>query len=86
MTRCVPRYNLGTRIVDGSIRFRRLIKNRDKLFLWLVLTLLVLFGVLACCPEDPYKNYLNLIINTEPKSLDPALSTDITKPVSSRPA
>ncbi len=42
------------------------------------LILLVLIGLLSCCPEDPYQNYLNLIINTEPKSLDPALSTDIT--------
>ncbi len=42
------------------------------LALWLWLSL----G--SCCPEDPYANYLNLIVNTEPKSLDPALSTDIT--------
>jgi len=37
-----------------------------------------LISLLACCPEDPHANYLNLIVNTEPKSLDPALSTDIT--------
>jgi ABC-type transport system substrate-binding protein len=42
---------------------------------------LALFSLLAmpgCCPDDPYANYLNLIVNTEPKSLDPALATDIT--------
>ena len=39
---------------------------------------LLIIALFSCCPEDPYKNYLNLIINTEPKSLDPALSTDIT--------
>ena len=43
----------------------------------LILTGALIF-TLACCPEDPYENYLNLIINTEPKSLDPALATDIT--------
>ena len=42
------------------------------------LVIVCLATLYACCPEDPYKNYLNLIINTEPKSLDPALSTDIT--------
>lgn len=42
------------------------------------LVFLISLGLWSCCPEDPYKNYLNLIINTEPKSLDPALSTDIT--------
>ncbi len=44
----------------------------------LVLVILLLLSLWCCCPEDPYENYLNLIINTEPKSLDPALSTDIT--------
>ncbi len=42
-----------------------------------VVTLLML-GLGSCCPEDPYADYLNLIITTEPKSLDPALSTDVT--------
>lgn len=32
----------------------------------------------TCCPEDQYGNYLNLIMTTEPKTLDPALSSDIT--------
>ncbi|MBT3228604.1 MAG: ABC transporter substrate-binding protein [Candidatus Marinimicrobia bacterium] len=39
---------------------------------------LLLLGLGSCCPEDPYADYLNLIITTEPKSLDPALSADIT--------
>jgi len=46
--------------------------------LTIVLVFLISASLWSCCPEDPYKNYLNLIINTEPKSLDPALSTDIT--------
>jgi ABC-type transport system substrate-binding protein len=45
----------------------------------LAATILLLSGsLLSCCPEDPRANYLNLIINTEPKSLDPAISSDIT--------
>ncbi len=44
----------------------------------LSLGVLIFLGLGSCCPEDPYANYLNLIITTEPKSLDPALSTDIT--------
>jgi ABC-type transport system substrate-binding protein len=40
--------------------------------------LLMVVGLESCCPEDPYADYLNLIITTEPKSLDPALSTDVT--------
>lgn len=44
----------------------------------LLLLLLATLSLWTCCPEDPYNNYLNLIITTEPKSLDPALSTDIT--------
>ncbi len=39
---------------------------------------LALLPLGSCCPEDPYSEYLNLIITTEPKSLDPSLSTDIT--------
>lgn len=35
----------------------------------------------SCCPEDPYTNYLKLHLATEPKSLDPALSTDVTTAV-----
>ena len=44
--------------------------------LGLVITLSL--GLGSCCPDDPYAGYLNLIITTEPKSLDPALSTDVT--------
>ena len=43
-----------------------------------VLLAILLIGLFACCPENPYANYLNLIILTEPKSLDPAISSDIT--------
>ena len=43
--------------------------------------LLLILSISSCCPDDPYANYLNLIITTEPKSLDPALSTDITTAV-----
>jgi len=50
----------------------------QKLTVFLSLSILFLIGFGSCCPEDPYENYLNLIVNTEPKSLDPALSTDIT--------
>ena len=42
----------------------------------MVISLMLSLG--SCCPEDPYADYLNLIITTEPKSLDPALSADIT--------
>jgi len=42
------------------------------------LLLILGLGLSSCCPDDPYTNYLNLIINTEPKSLDPAISSDIT--------
>jgi len=42
------------------------------------MTAALLLGLGSCCPEDPYAGYLNLIITTEPKSLDPALSTDVT--------
>ena len=48
-----------------------------KTALWAIAALLLL-GLGSCCPEDPYAGYLNLIITTEPKSLDPAFSTDIT--------
>jgi len=41
----------------------------------LILTLLLLN---SCCPPDPYLNHLKLHLATEPKSLDPALSTDVT--------
>ena len=51
--------------------------RRTRLFL-LSFVILITFGLISCCPEDPYTNYLNLIINTEPKSMDPALSNDIT--------
>ncbi len=44
----------------------------------LVAGVLLLFVLSSCCSEDTYSGYLNLIITTEPKSLDPALSTDIT--------
>lgn len=44
----------------------------------LVFVPLIMLSLGSCCPEDPYAGYLNLIITTEPKSLDPALSTDIT--------
>jgi len=50
-------------------------------YIALILGLLTMSSLWTCCPEDPYKNYLNLIITTEPKSLDPALSTDITTAV-----
>ncbi len=40
--------------------------------------LVILVSFNTCCPEDPHKNYLNLIILTEPKTLDPAMSNDIT--------
>lgn len=48
---------------------------RSSLFVLLTASLLLLGN---CCPEDQNQNYLNLIMTTEPKSLDPALSTDIT--------
>ena len=44
----------------------------------MALVAFILLGLGSCCPEDPYADYLNLIITTEPKSLDPAFSTDIT--------
>jgi len=44
----------------------------------LLVVLLLLIGLGSCCPDDPYAGYLNLIITTEPKSLDPAFSADIT--------
>lgn len=49
-----------------------------RIFSVVAIATLLAFAIFSCCPEDPYKNYLNLIITTEPKSLDPALSTDIT--------
>ncbi|MEA3287245.1 MAG: ABC transporter substrate-binding protein [Candidatus Marinimicrobia bacterium] len=54
------------------------IKNNFRVVIIFGVSLFVIIGLFSCCPEDPYQNYLNLIINTEPKSLDPALSTDIT--------
>ncbi len=53
------------------------IKVVHKTALGAVATLLLL-NLGSCCPEDPYADYLNLIITTEPKSLDSAFSTDIT--------
>ena len=32
----------------------------------------------SCCPVDPYEDYLHLTLTTEPKTLDPVYSTDIT--------
>ncbi|MCF7823912.1 MAG: ABC transporter substrate-binding protein [Candidatus Marinimicrobia bacterium] len=55
----------------------QIIKQPKSLTL-LLLLLLLIPSLWTCCPDDPYHNYLNLIITTEPKSLDPALSTDIT--------
>jgi peptide/nickel transport system substrate-binding protein/oligopeptide transport system substrate-binding protein len=48
-----------------------------KIALWAMVTLL-LFGLGSCCPEDPYKNYLKMVILTEPKSMDPTMANDIT--------
>ena len=42
------------------------------------MVILLMLSLGSCCPADPYADYLNLIITTEPKSLDPALSTDVT--------
>jgi len=58
---------------------QRLPKHTVHLVILLLLPLLL--SLWTCCPDDPYENYLNLIITTEPKSLDPALSTDITTAV-----
>lgn len=55
-----------------------LLKHSSPGSTFLMLVIMLFFSLESCCPEDPYKNYLNLIITTEPKSLDPALSTDIT--------
>jgi len=44
----------------------------------LSLILSILWGISSCCGPDPYANYLKLVEVTEPKSLDPIMSTDVT--------
>ena len=66
--------------VGDRVKLMRIYQKGFKTHKALAIALVLLINAMlwSCCPEDPYKNYLNLIINTEPKSLDPALSTDIT--------
>ncbi len=40
--------------------------------------IIILLSLNSCCKESPYINYLKLYMDTEPKSLDPAMSSDLT--------
>lgn len=56
-------------------------KVNNKLVHYNALLLLIsslLVCLQGCCPVDPYKDYLHLTLATEPKTLDPVYSTDIT--------
>jgi len=43
-----------------------------------VFILILLLGLSSCCPPDPHQNFLEMVILTEPKSMDPSMANDIT--------
>lgn len=44
---------------------------------WLGISIFTLILLNACCGPDPYRNYFKFSEISDPKSLDPALSTDV---------